>query len=143
MSVKDLLSKLSGKGNENREMISSMANQLRMERIAQERQLSPNERELLRIRNEDREESIKNELEFARKKREFDINHGHNPLDVKNITAHSEWELLKEKNQFAQKGNIFQGTESIMKNNPNLLKTNHKLLQTNHKLLKGGSMFKI
>lgn len=136
MGVKELLQKLSGKGNENREMVNRMADQIRLEKIAHERQLSPNERELLKLRNEDREEAIKEELEFARKERTDDIARGHNPLDVKNITAHTEWEILKEKNQFAQKGSIFNGAESIMKNNPNLLKTNHKLL-------KGGNMFKI
>ena len=142
MGVKDLLSKLSGKGNGNREMISSMANQIRMERIAQERQLSPNERELLRIRNEDREETIKDELEFARKKRDFDISHGHNPLDVKNVTK-TEWEILKEPSQFSKKSNMLDGENNVMKNNPNLLKSNGSLLKSNQKLLTGGSMFKI
>lgn len=136
MGIKDILQKLRGNGNSNSQAINSMADQIRMERIAHERQLSPNERELNRLRTEDREEMIKEELDFARKKRDDDIARGHNPLDVKNITSHTEWEVLKEKNLFANRGNILQGTESIMKNDPNLLKTNHKLL-------KGGNMLKI
>lgn len=143
MGVKEILQKITGKGSANREMVNSMANQLRLERMAQERQLSPNERELIRLRNEDREEMIKGQLDFARRKRQDDIDHGHNPLDVKNITAHTEWEILKEKNIFAKKGNMLDRADSVMKNNPNLLKTNRKLLQTNHKLLTGGSIFKI
>ncbi len=142
MGFKDILSKLGGKGNENREMISQMANQIRMERIAQERNLSPNERELLRLRNEDREESIKDQLEFARRKRNDDIARGHNPLDTPNITK-TEWELLKEPSQFSKKSSMLDGTKSIMKDNPNLLKSEGSLLKSNHKLLKGGSMFKI
>lgn len=142
MGFKDLLSKLSGKGSANREMINQMANQLRMERIAQERQLSPNERELLRLRNEDREESIKEQLEFARKKRDYDINHSHNPLDVKNVTK-TEWELLKTPNIFSKKSTMLDGENTVMRNNPNLLKSNGRLLKSNQKLLTGGSMFKI
>ena len=114
-----------------------------MEKIVADRQLSSNERELNRLRNEEREEFVKEELDFRRKKRQDDISFAHNALDTPNITNHTEWEVMKEKNQFAGRGNIFEGTESILKNDPNLLKTNHKLLKTNHKLLKGGNMFKI
>lgn len=142
MGIKEFLSKLGGKGSENREMVNRMANQIRMERIAQERQLSPNERELIRLRNEDREESIKEELEFARNKRNFDINHGHNPLDVKNVTK-TEWEILKEPSQFSKKSTMLDGENTVMRNNPNLLKSNGSLLKSNQKLLTGGSMFKI
>jgi len=142
MGVKELLQKLSGKGNKNREMVNSMANQLRLERMAHERQLSPNERELKRLRNEDREESIKNELEFARKKRDDDIKFGHNPLDTPNITK-TEWEILKEPSQFSKKSTMLDGENTVMRNNPNLLKNNGSLLKSNQKLLKGGNMFKI
>ncbi len=142
MGVKEFLSKLSGKGNESREMVNQMANQLRLEKIAHERQLSPNERELLRLRNEDREEMIKGELEFARKKRDFDINHNHNPLDAKNIVK-TEWEILKEPSQFSKKSTMLDGENTVMKNNPKLLKSNGSLLKSNSNLMKGGSMFKI
>ena len=63
MGFKEILSKLSRKGNVNRDAVNQMANQLRLEKIANERQLSSNERELLRLRNEDREEMIKDELQ--------------------------------------------------------------------------------
>lgn len=142
MGVKDLLNKLGGKGNENRQAISHMANQIRMERIAQERQMSPNERELHRLRNEDREESIKNELEFARKKRDFDINHNHNPLDTKNVTK-TEWEILKEKSQFSGRSNMISGENTVMRNNDKLLKSNKQLLRSSDNVMKGGNMFKI
>ena len=134
MGVKELLSKLTGNGNKNREMVNQMADQIRMERIANERQLSPNERELLRIRNEDREESIKEQLSYARKRRQDDIDRGHNPLDTKNIMK-AEWEVLKEKSQFSGKSNMLKGENTVMRNNPNLLKSNGSLM-------KGGNMFK-
>ena len=71
--------------------------------------------ELFSFQQQTREESIKNELEFARKKRDFDINHNHNPLDTKNVTK-TEWEILKEKSQFSGRSTMLDGTESIMKN---------------------------
>jgi hypothetical protein len=143
MGVKEAIKNFGKRGRERKELLNQMDTQLRMQKIVEDRQLSSNERELNKLRNEEREEFIKEELEMARKRRDDDIRFNHNPLDVKNITAHTEWEILREKNQFAQRGNIFQGTESIIKNNPNLLKTNQKLLQTNQKLLKGGSIFKV
>ena len=142
MGFKDILQKLTGKGSRNREAISNMAEQIRMERIANERQLSSNERELNRYRDEDREEAIKEHLEYARRKRDQDIKFGHNPLDTKNIMK-SEWEVLKEKNQFAGKSNMLRGENTVMKNNPNLLKSNNRLLKSNDKVVKGGNMFKI
>jgi len=67
--------------------------------------------------DEDREASIKEHLEFARKKRDDDIKFGHNPINAKNIMK-AEWSVLKEKNQFAGKSDMLNGTESIMKDNP-------------------------
>ena len=142
MGVREVLQRFTSKGKEKRELINQMADQIRMERLAQERNLSSNERELLRFRNEDREESIKEQLELARNKRNFDINHNHNVLDTKNVTK-TEWEILKEPSQFSGRSTMLDGGNSVMKNNPKLLKSNGSLLKSNQKLLTGGSMFKI
>ena len=142
MGFRDVLKRFGGKGGGNREMIHQLSEQMRVQRIAEERQLSPNERELNRIRNEFREESIKQSLEEARKARQDDIDFGHNPLDAENIITKKAWEVLKEKNQFAQKGNIFDSKTSVLKNDNKLLRTNKNLLRNNQKLLKGGNMFK-
>jgi len=136
MGIKDMLNRARGRGDERRELIRQMDQQTRIERIVADRQLSSNERELNQLRNEKREEAIKEELDFRRKERDEDIRFGHNPLDVKNITNHVEWEVMKEPNQFSKKSNMFENNASVLQNNPELLKTNHKLL-------KGGNMFKI
>jgi len=135
MGVKEVLQKLSGKGSQSRQMINGMADQLRMERIAHERQLSPNERELNQLRNEEREGMVKEELDYRRKKRQRDIDFGHQPLDAKNIMK-AEWEVLKEKNQFSKKSDTLTNQSSVLNSNKNLLKSSNKLM-------KGGNVFKI
>ena len=136
MGVKEVLQRLGEKASQRKEILRSMEEQERFSKIVQERQMSANERELNRYREEDREEEIKEALEYARKKRDYDIRFNHNPLDAKNITNHTDWEVLKEKNQFKNNGCMFS-------NQPSVLKNNNKLLRTNKKLLKGGNMFRI
>ncbi len=143
MGFKEVIQKIGGKGNKSREMISDMSEQIRMERIAQERQLSPNERELNRLANEDREEAIKERLDFAREKRQRDIDFGHNPIDAENIVAKKSWEVLKEPNQFSKKSDMFSNKSSILHSNKDLLKSNNRLLEGSDRLLKGGGMYKI
>ena len=130
------------KGKARKELIRRMDEQVRMEKIVEDRQRSSNERELLRYRDEDREAMIKEHLEYARKKRSDEINFGHNPLNTKNIMK-AEWEVLKEPNQFSKKSDMFTNQNSVMQNNSNLLKSNKELLNSNDKLMKGGNMFKI
>ena len=110
-----------------KEMFREAEQQMLIQKTLEERQKSANERELERFQKEEREEQIKEALDFYRKKRDRDIRFGHNPLDVKNITNSTEWEVMKEKNMFAKRGNMFSNQENIMKNNPNLLKNNNKL----------------
>jgi len=127
MGFKDIIQRMGSKGRENREQLSQMVDQMRLQKLAEERQLSSNERELNRFMQEDREEEIKKALEMMRKKRERDINFGHNPLDTPNITNSTEWEVLKERNQFSNKSNMFANQKNILKSNRNLLKNNKRL----------------
>jgi len=136
MGIKDMIQRFGEKGKARRELLHQIDQQVRMEKIIADRQLSSNERELNRLRNEEREEFVKEELDFRRKQRDNDIKFGHNPLDTPNITNHVDWEVLKEKNMFANNNNVLEGHGSVLKNNKNLLKQNKKLLQ-------GGNMFKI
>jgi len=136
MGFKEVIKKIGEKNRKRKEIIESMSDHARFQKLVEDRMKSANERELERYMNEDREEMIKHKLEFARKKRDHDIKFNHNPLDAKNITNSVEWEVLKEKNQFTNNSNMFSGQESVLKNN-------NKLLKTNHKLLKGGNLFKI
>lgn len=127
MSFKEALQKIGEKLKEKKEYQRQMDMQLRAQEQLSERRKSANERELNRYINEDREENIKNALDFYRKKRENDINFNHNPLDVPNITAHTDWQVLREKNLFKGNNNMFRENRNVLHNNPNLLKNNKKL----------------
>ena len=135
-----LIQKLLGKTSEDKvefkRKFKEAQEEQKINRLLEERSLSSNERELNQLRNEEREEHVKEELDFRRKQRDDDIRFGHNPLDTPNITSHVEWEVLKERNMFQNNNNMFEGQKSVLKNNKNLMKTNKKLL-------KGGNLFKI
>lgn len=112
-----------------------MQEQDRMLELLEERKLSANERELNRYVKEDREKRIKEDLEYMRKKRQDDITYNHNPLNVKNITNHTDWEVMKEKNMFSNNKNMFANQEYIHK-------SNNKLLNSGN-CLKGKNLFKL
>ncbi len=135
MGVKEIIQRFGERNKERKELLRNLDQQLRMQKIVEDRQKSSNERELERYQDEDREEAIKEHLEYARKKRDDEIKFGHNPIDTKNIMK-AEWAVLKEKNQFSKKSNLFDNHTSV-------LNSNKKLLNSNNKLLKGGNVFKI
>lgn len=110
-----------GKGKEKKELLRHLQEQDRAETIVHERKLSANERELNRFLNEHREESIKEQLNEMRKERDNEIKFGHNPLDTPNITNHVDWEVLKERNMFKAKKNMFSNQPMIHRSNPKLL----------------------
>ena len=127
MGIKDFIEKLGERSRHRKELMRSVEEQTRIQQIVEDRQKSSNERELERFMKEEREEQIKEALQFQRQKRDEDIKFGHNPLNAKNIMK-SQWEVLKEKNQFANKGNMFVGHEAtVMRNNPKLLRNNKRL----------------
>jgi len=130
-----MLQRVGEKGKERRELIRRMDQQRRIEKLIEDRTKSANERELERYADEDREAMIKERLEFARKKRDHEINFEHNSLDTPNIMK-AKWEVMKEPNQFSKKSDMFTNHKSILKNN-------NKLLKSSNKLMKGGNMFKI
>jgi hypothetical protein len=127
MGFREALEKINARNRRKKAMVREADEQLQIQRILEERQKSANERELDRFMNEEREEQIKEALEFHRKKRQDDIAFNHNPLNTKNVVTNTEWEVLKEKNMFAQKGNMFDNEATVMRNNPNLLKNNKRL----------------
>ena len=128
MGLREALQSFGSKSKERRELLNQMSEQMRLERLAEERQMSANERELRRFVKEDREESIKEQLEEARKRRKRDIDFGHNPLNAPNVTNSTDWEVLKEKNLFKnKKSSLFDNDGCVLKNNKNLLKTNRRL----------------
>lgn len=116
MGIRNFIEKLKDKKRFNSEQLKAAITHDRIQTVVEERKKSSNERELERFMEEDRQESIKNALTEFRKRREHDINFGHNPLDVPNITNHTDFEILKEKNQFAGRGNMFMGQKNIFVN---------------------------
>jgi len=130
MGFKDILEKIGEKSRQKREMLNQMSEQLRLQRLAEERQMSSNERELRKFQREDREELIKEQLNKMRKRRQRDIQFGHNPLSIPNITNHVDWEVLRNKNLFSNgKMTINEGDGNVLKNNPKLMHNNRRLFR--------------
>lgn len=134
MGIKDILQKAKEKKEAKKEIFRRMQEQDSLSTLLEERKKSANLRELERYYKENEEKSIKDQLDIARKERERDISFNHNPLDVKNITAHTEWEVMKEKN-------MFKGGRNMFANQPNIHKSNPKLLKSGN-ILHGRNLFK-
>ena len=115
---KEMLEKIGEKNRERKEKFKELDESIRMQEIIEDRKKSSNERELERYMNEFREKEIKDKLNFVRKKRENEINLGHNPLNIKNIIKDNK-KLLKG-NLFKQKGNMFTNQPNVIRGNKNL-----------------------
>ena len=136
MGLKDMISNMRERSEGRKDKLREMDEQMRIEKILEDRKKSANERELEMFIKEDREENIKEQLHKMRKIRDDDIKLGHNPLNTPNVIGKTNWEVLKEKNLFKGKSNMFSNNDFIHKNNPNLLKNNPNLLKNNMKLLR-------
>lgn len=128
MGIKEFISALGERSRERKELMKQADDQIRIQKILEDRQKSANERELERFVKEEREQEIKEALEYYRKKKDIDVKFGHNPINTKNIMK-AEWEVMKERNQFSKVPNVCVGHQSILKNNKNLLKNNKRLLR--------------
>lgn len=113
MGFKELLEKLRGGSSKDDDYVKEYGRQTRAQEIVAERKKSANQRELERLHKEDQEESIKIQLEQMRKKKQKDVHFGHNPLNTKNITAKTDWDILRERNQFSTTGNMFSNQKNI------------------------------
>ena len=121
MGFKEIIKNI-GNGQRNRkEMISRLDEERRIHKIVEDRTKSSNERELEMLDNEEKEKKIKERLEEMRKRRDDDIKFSHNALDTKNITNSVEWDVLKERNQFAGRSNMFANQKNIHQSNMKLL----------------------
>ena len=83
----------------------------KIQRILDTRELSSNERELIKFQEKEREEQIKEALEHYREREKEDIDFNHNSLNTPTILK-SEWNVLKNKN-------IFKGNKNITLSNEN------------------------
>jgi hypothetical protein len=138
MGIKDLIKSFGSKQRNMKTLIRNLDEQNRAETIVENRKMSSNERELLRFQNEEREEQIKEALEFERIKRKNNIDFAHNPLDVPNITNHTDFEVLKQKNIFSGNRNMFVNQPSVLKGNPEMFKTNRQLMENGNVLRDNG-----
>ena len=93
MGFKEIIKNMGEKGKAKKELIKRMDEQLRFEKIVEDRQKSSNERELLRYQNEDREKLIKEHLEVARIKRKREIDFGHQRSEERRVgkECRSRW----------------------------------------------------
>lgn len=122
MNLKQLIAKVNSKSSEHKEALHRALEEDKIMRIVEQRRKSSNERELERFLNERREEQIKEHLDIMRKEKEHDIAFNHNPLNIKNITNHTAWEVLREPNMFSSQNfensvlrqrNIFVGVPNV------------------------------
>ncbi len=127
MGFKEIIQNIGSKNKERKEMIKQMGDQIRFQKLVEDRQKSSNQRELEGYYEEDKQAQIKEALESARKKRDNDIKFNHNPINAKNITNSTQWEVLKEKNQFGGKSNMFENQSMIHKSNNQLLNSGNIL----------------
>ena len=112
MGFKDILSRLANKDEE----LKEESKRRKIQRILDLKEKSSNERELDRFVEEERQEQIKEALEYYRKKRQKEIDFNNNPLDIPNVVSKTEWEVLKERNQFSNsKCNILDNGNPILK----------------------------
>ena len=109
------------RGNDTKDKVNELVREMRVQKLAEERFKSSNERMLEKDLEELRQKDIKNQLDFIEKKRREEIDYGHNPLNIPNIMNKKGWEVMKERNLFSNNKNIFAHQKNIMKSNPNLL----------------------
>ena len=135
MGFKEILNKMKERRDSKKEAFKNMQDQDKLSNLLEERKKSSNQRELEIYLKENQEKQIKEQLDIARKERSDEIRFNHNPLNTPNITNHVEWNVLKEKNMFSEKGNMFTNQEFMHKSNKNLLKSGN--------ILKNKPIFKI
>jgi hypothetical protein len=132
MSFREFIAKLRERREQRNAVLKQALEEDKVRTVVEERKKSSNEREYDRFLKEEREETIKGELERFRKERDADIRFGHNPLNTPNITNHVDWEVLKERNIFANDNkhsimrvnSIFTGQRPKYRNRPKWLRRN-------------------
>ena len=112
MGIKDVLSKMLKKD----ERLKQLQQEMKIRKMAEDRLKNSNERELEKYMEEERQKSIKKNLEEFRKARQEETWHG--------------------QNIFMTKDNMFKGKATMLQNNDKLLK-----MKSNN-LSKGGMFFK-
>ena len=115
--ITEFIKNIGEKNKEKRRIINQMTEELRMQKIAEDR-MKPNSQRLIeRYENEKAEKYRKVYLEQLEKDRDDEFKFGHNPLKAKMIVGKTQWEVLKERNMFkGNQGNILK-QKNIFVNN--------------------------
>ncbi len=122
MGIKEIVYRMSEKKRIKKEQIKAMADQLKMQKLVEDRMKNSDERELERFYEEERQKSMKQNLEEFRKQRTKEF-----------------WET----NMFLNNKNIFEGHKSILTDNPKLSIMGHRKVSRKKSKIKrkGGNMF--
>ena len=120
MALMDFIRKISGNRSEKTKKFKEMEEDLRLQKILGNRQKSPNERELDRIQNEDREELITEELEKRRKVQRKDNWKGNNIFKGHKSILHEDRKALANDRPILKQKNIFANQDNIFANNKNM-----------------------
>ena len=111
MVFKEVLERM--KGNDVKDKVNELVKEMRVQKLAEERFKSSNERMLEKDLEELRQKDIKSQLEIVEKRRNSEIDYGHNPLNVPNIMNKKGWEVMKEKNLFSGNKNMFVNQKRV------------------------------
>jgi hypothetical protein len=111
MGIKEALAQIVEKRREKKLQLKQMEEQVRMEKLVEEKQKSSNERELERFLKEKRENAIKKQLDAFRKERQKQMWRDNKILSGKMPSGKptmlkNDRPILKEKNIFVNK-NMF------------------------------------
>lgn len=106
MGITDVLKRMRQSKIERKSEFKAAARQMDIMDALEERRKSANLRELERLQKEEDEAAITHELKVMRKRREYDINFAHNPLNIRNVTVGDQWEVLRNQNIFDHRTNL-------------------------------------
>jgi hypothetical protein len=101
MSIKDMISNAISNMRGRKEKYREMDENYRLEKTLHERQLSPNERELMKYREEQRQKIIDYQVKKFRKQKQGEFWHGNKVYEQKPLFNRKDGKtLLKQKNIF-------------------------------------------
>jgi len=126
MGIKEIVNGLKKKRDKKKEMLEQAKLQDNIQKKVEDMKKSTNERELEMLMEEEREKAIENKLKALKKRKKDDIRFNHNPLDTKNITNSTEWEVMKERNMFKNNNNMFANEKNLFTNGRNLFTSKSK-----------------
>ena len=111
MGLREYLAKL----KEKKEKYKQYEEEMKIAEKNEERKISSNERELRRFMKEEREDSIKQELEEWRNKRKKEVEFGHQILNTPNMFSpnKNKESLLNQRNLFTGGNNLFTNEKKI------------------------------